>query len=479
MFNNDIVTLERAIKERVFFVGKTEFARPPQPKAGFIQASLEEFSDVLARVLPSTTLIGYDEFVASYQGRMRTRYQGAVDSLMVRPVCAKDAQIRPFVKAEKGKLNSAPRVIQPRDPRYNVEVGRFLRPLEGRVYKSIARVWGAGGVDVTVMKGFNAHQVGNHLFRKWSMFSNPVAIGLDASRFDQHCSVDILRWEHAQYLKCFRNPDHRDRLAWLLSLQLHNFGSYRRSDGSLKYKTNGCRMSGDMNTALGNCLIMCALVWTHCFRQGVTASLANNGDDCVVFMEKRDLPRFLDNLSSFFLKCGFNIIAERPVEVFEQIEFCQAHPVFDGVGHIMVRSLPAFTKDTISLIPLDTPGAQAKWMEAIGLAGLSLTGGMPIWQDFYGVFLRSAKAIGYHGRNGIWSHKAMDGGLKHMADGMNRSYKPIIPEVRYSFWLAFGISPQEQEALEADYRKLLVPGGLLPVGSVFRTREYLNVLRPK
>jgi hypothetical protein len=50
-------------------------------------------------------------------------------------------------------------------------------------------------------------------------------------------------------------------LAELLKWQLQNKGFARTIDGLIKYSVEGCRMSGDMNTALGNCTIMCALVY--------------------------------------------------------------------------------------------------------------------------------------------------------------------------------------------------------------------------
>jgi hypothetical protein len=31
----------------------------------------------------------------------------------------------------------------------------------------------------------------------------------------------------------------------------------------LKYQVEGCRMSGDMNTSSGNCMIMVALVYSY------------------------------------------------------------------------------------------------------------------------------------------------------------------------------------------------------------------------
>jgi hypothetical protein len=138
-----------------------------------------------------------------------------------------------FVKAEKigthmpgGKCDPAPRVIQPRSARYNVEVGRFLKDLEHRIYSSIAELCGGP----TVMKGYNAAQVAKHIRGMWGTVTRPVAVGLDASRFDQHVSKQALRWEHDVYTRCFRGCD-RKELHRLLQWQLVNSGHSRTKDG--------------------------------------------------------------------------------------------------------------------------------------------------------------------------------------------------------------------------------------------------------
>lgn len=451
VFNPDIVTLEKAIKERVFYVKNgTEFVRPPLPTQKY-ESVLGDFSRALRAALPSTTPITRHEFADMYRGRRQQLYRNAADSLMTLGIRLKDSYICAFVKAEKGKPDSAPRVIQPRHPRYNVEVGRYLKPIEGLVYAAIAKVWG----EKTVSKGMNGKQVGALIAKKWGSFLDPVALGLDASRFDQHVSMPALQWEHAQYLSCFPNPECQAELARLLRMQLRNKGFGYCSDGKLKYTTQGCRMSGDMNTALGNCLLMCAMVWTYARKRGVHCKLINNGDDCVVFMERRDLTRFTDNLDTWFTSMGFTMVAEPPVYNLEQVEFCQSHPVFDGDHYTMVRNLNAFGKDVISLLPLTSPGPVKKWLQAVGDGGMSLTGGIPIWQEFYQAYLRSAGHIesskrrrGAKRKFGIMDTAAMETGMMMLANGMTRTYCEITPQARFSFWIAYGVSPDQQVAIE-------------------------------
>jgi hypothetical protein len=453
VYNSTIATLERGIKERVLFIEDDGGWKPaPAPEANRFEARLSSFERALAKHLPSTTPVSHEEFVGLYKGRKQVVYQKAVDSLKITGISSRDFKLKAFVKPEKGKLGSAPRVIQPRDPRCNVEIGCYLKPIEERVYKAIAKVWGGP----TVMKGYNARKVAAILHSKWKKFSDPVGVGLDAKRFDQHVSVPALQWEHRQYVRCFRDPDHKAKLSWLLRHQLRNSGVGYCTDGKLKYSVRGKRMSGDMNTALGNCLLMCAMIHAYSSEKGVVAQLANNGDDCVVFMERRDLARFQLGLKEWFLSMGFQMIVEPPAFEFEHIEFCQARPVFDGTGYTMVRNLRAFTKDACALIPIESEFVLKSWLGAVGDAGMSLTGGIPIWQEFYSLYQRSAGALSSirkrRGASRVLDQSAFETGMAMSAIGMERVYGDVTPEARYSFWLAFGVLPDHQVALEDQYR---------------------------
>lgn len=454
VYNNDIVTLERALKERVFYVEEAgQWIPAPQPRAKVVDLRLRRFEDLLAPHLPSTTPMSRNDFAMSYRGRKQVVYLKAAESLMTKGISARDFRIKAFVKAEKGKAGSTPRVIQPRDPRCNVEIGKFLKPLEERVFRAIARVFG----ETTVMKGYTAEEVGRILAGKWVGFKNPVAVGLDAKRFDQHVSVDILRWEHRQYVRCFRNPRDRAELSWLLSNQLLNQGTGFCSDGVLRYRVRGKRMSGDMNTSLGNCLIMCAMVFAYAEQLGIPVKLANNGDDCVVFMESTDVARFSKGLDSWFRAMGFRMEVEEPAYDLPKVEFCQARPIFDGATWTMVRNLVAFDKDAHCLLPIASETIMKYWLEAVGMGGLSLAGGIPIWQEYYSCFLRSGRMMRRtrrrRGKIKVSDQPAFESGLLWACRGSRRGYGPVSDEARFSFWVAFGITPDHQVALEEQYRR--------------------------
>jgi hypothetical protein len=450
--DSSVETAFRAILERVFLVKDKilGFARCPKPLPGAF-GKLREFKTLLVSEVPSTARWTYQRFVDSYTGRKYTLYSNAMKTLLTRGVRRSDAFLSSFVKAEKLNLTSkpdpTPRIIQPRGPVYNTAVGVFLKPLEGVIYKGIMKVFH----EPTVFKGMNAQQQGALLAQKWSRFAKPVAVGIDASRFDQHVSRDALEWEHSVYTTIMGDPEFAKLLRW----QLDNKGFVRCGDGTIRYEVNGSRMSGDMNTALGNCLIMCALVWEYMRSLGLGVddyALANNGDDCVVIFEEHHLVAFQQGLDGFFLEFGFEMTVEDPCYELEAIEFCQCHAVWTPYGYTMVRDpRVCIDKDLITYKWMEVQTRQG-WdllRKSISDGGTALAGCIPVLGAFYA----------YVGRN-VQRHKNKRGqelvkteitGFDMLARNMSFVREEPADKTRLSFYRAFGWSPDEQTALEEAY----------------------------
>jgi len=467
-FNNDINTLERAVKERVFYVknidkseGAPEFTTPPRPEPHYFAERLGETFSRLKRYLPSTAPMTHQQFVDSVPGRKRKAYQNALDLIFAEGFDVKrDSEVKVFVKLEKtdrtSKSDPVPRVISPRNPKFNIALGRYLRPMEERIFKALGKLFG----HPTVMKGMDTDKMADTLLQKWEMFNNPVAIGLDASRFDQHVSLDALKFEHSVYLECVKTRKHKMKLQRLLSSQLRNTCFGRTEDGTLRYVVDGTRMSGDMNTSLGNCVLMCCMIYAYALSKSVPVQLANNGDDCVVFMEKSHLKQFSDGLFEWFLKMGFNMAIEEPVYEFEQIEFCQTKPVFDGKIYTMCRNpITAIAKDSVYLKNESNFHTYEAWLNAVGTGGLALAGGMPIFDAFYNLYKRSGKVSWFSARRK--RNKTLESSddvlpwymRENHLHGTRVSQEPT-PEARCSFWTAWGITPDEQICLEKHYHGL-------------------------
>lgn len=460
--NNTLVNALRAVRERVFAVEREgSLTSPPRPLRGVFTERLAAFRAALVATVGPCTPWTYSRFLESYTGSKLLRYTRAVESLKVRGLTKLDARLQAFVKAEAvnftAKPDPAPRLIQPRNPRYNAFVGRYIRPIEHRVYEGIAELFGGP----TVMKGYNAIGTAKCLRDMWDEFSQPVALSLDASRFDQHVSADALKFEHSVYNRLYRSRE----LAAVLRWQIDNFGHVRTSDGAyFVYQVVGCRMSGDMNTALGNCLLMCAMIWAYSKHVGVRVRLANNGDDCSVVMERRDLRRFQANLDRWFLDMGFTLTSDGVAEVFERLDFCQMRPVLTAAGWTMCRNpRTALCKDVLYKKPdMANPlGGYNRWTYQVGMAGLAIADGVPVFSAAYAAMMRtgtrSRKAQGFGD---------MDSGFEFLAKGQVCRNTPITPEARASFWRAWGITPDVQECLESQYHQLGPLNGIRLVMSV-------------
>jgi len=464
--NNNLPNLCRALNERVFNVQSPQGLVPtPLPHPGVWQ----KLSPVARRLASRITKFGMvepltsQEFVEQSPSNKRALYAEAAKELRQLGWGKRHARIKAFVKFEKlnftKKKDPAPRVIQPRNPVYNIALGRFTRRIEHEMYKALAEDWADGERGYTVvegwedeavvMKGLTVEETAKQLRRKWDKFQCPVAIGLDASRFDQHVSADALKWEHSVYNAIFNNKE----LAALLRLQLNNDGFAYLDGHKLTYTVSGTRASGDMNTSLGNCMIMCCLIREYVSELGIRAELANNGDDCVLFVEKRDM-RKLDTLPEWFLRYGFEMEVEPPVFVFEKIVFCQAQPVLansETNTWVMVRQPEAaLGKDAMCLSAKDEHSYR-QWAYQVGVGGQALYGDMPVYSELY----RSYKRNGLKSKCGQ-SLLFSDSGFMRMTRQIVRGGEASVvrDETRISFWKAFDILPSIQVMLESRLRRM-------------------------
>lgn len=399
---------------------------------------------VLRHMGPVQPKMTHMQYAMSLKGSKRTVAERAAQSLMEKALVDRDANLSSFVKKSKDKCGALPRLIQPRGPRFNVMLGSWLRPIEHKVYRAFATSRGY----TVIHKHLNPEQRGAQFAENYAAFKRPVMVGLDASRFDKHISPAALEFEASLYLAHYR---HDPELVRLLRMQIQNKGYINTDDGdTIVYTVNGSRMSGDVNTSLGNVIIMAILALAYCDIRGIKARLANDGDDCVVFLEEDDLEVFLTGLEAWFLAKGFPMTVEQPVRSLEEIEFCQCKPMFISGRWIMVRSVvKCLQHDTLYIGP---EREYEKILAATGLCGLSLYGDVPV----LGVFYRALARVSPLGQRALDTGK-LTGGLAwsyRCGGASERAFNPS-PEDRYSFYCSSGIKPAEQEELERYYRELV------------------------
>lgn len=457
----------RAFAER-YFTCKTENGfEPALPVTddAFMKPELVNFMERVLESLDLAPVATTYSVVNAYTGPKRKTYLRAQEKYHRDGLSKKDAWLKNFVKFEKQDLSKAPRCISPREAQFNLVLGKYLKFNEKKYFQAIAT---AMGQEVTVIKGVDIIEQASQLKGMWDRFGDCVAVGGDAKKFDMHVSRVALEYEHLFYLmphfdgsitECllaYRDVQRENaeecpseegfpELSWLLSQQLHNVGTAYFDDGKLSFEIDGTRASGDLNTSLGNCLLMCAMSDSWAKRAGTTMSLGNNGDDCITFMERESVSRWLDGQVEYYAELGFRMELEAPVYEFENSEFCQSKPVKINGKYRMVRNpLTLITKASMCLQPITSFTHLRKWMMAVGTCEGSLSGGVPVLESF-------ARALR---RNGV----RCSGRLAALvARGTSRTVEggdviaPIDFDTRLSFFGAWGITPAQQLLLEKYY----------------------------
>ncbi|KAJ8666906.1 hypothetical protein QAD02_008568 [Eretmocerus hayati] len=154
-------------------------------------------------------------------------------------------------------------MIQARHITFNIEYGVYIKALEDSLSK-----------DKHFGKG-NYLDIGSKIRKFLTKYSHYTEA--DHSSFDAHITEEQLKLTHTFYQYCFY---HDRKLRALSKKTLRNSCSTR--DG-VKYKVNGTRMSGDVDTSLGNSLINYAIIEQVLLELGIDGDCIVNGDDSIIF----------------------------------------------------------------------------------------------------------------------------------------------------------------------------------------------------
>jgi len=464
--NNDMMSVFHAIVERVFYVKLNgQFQRPPEFTAK--RSRLNRVRDRLVSFIGKLSPCTPQEFCGRYGGNKRKMYETAAESLKETPLVWKDSWIRCFTKAEYIKPGGTPRLIQPRSPRYNVALGCYLSPNEKTILHAIDDMFNEDIYDVdhklpTIAKGHNFAQRGEIIEAKWSSFSDPVCLGLDAARFDQHINESLLGFEHSIYTSIFSGDQFQvggQKLSTLLKWQRRNVGRWKGMEGKIRYKTRGCRMSGDMNTSLGNILIMSCLWYRFILdiRKHIgndfRAQIYNDGDDTVVIVERKDAEFVASLVDVWFKEFGITMEFDGIYNRLEEIIFCQAKPVYNGKSwYLCPNPHKRCFSDLVTMKNIGNDDKNHKLFNlqlgAIAACGLAANGGTPILRNMYRRIGTGVELFVPDRTHHLWRFR------QELVDGLQPHFSEPTLEHRISFMHAFDITPTEQRLLEQYYDKL-------------------------
>lgn len=368
-------------------------------------------------------------------------YSDAAKSLVDDPLSKKDSRVKMFLKAEKSYVEAGaelkdPRAIQYRGPRFNLMLGKFVIPLEQGLYPSLSS-YDLGGWLFT-SKGLSPDRRANLVADLWHSFSAPAALCVDFSRFDAHVSEEALKIEHAFYMSVYKSG----LLNFLLSQQLVNRGIGRFGT---KYKRRGGRMSGDVNTALGNTVLSLTVLSFLC--RGESVKIVCEGDDAVILGDYPTIKR-LSKVSAEPL--GFKLKVQVAM-CLEDISYCSTFMLNDGLRWRSARDWPRpflgdiYSPKTLTLHAIPQKARTMAVCFAVMYSGLPI---YSVWAEY------------------LLSHSDPDQGLDEWYDrnfwvktvlGGAEDKGEVTDVARQSFFCSTAIPPSEQLRMEEEMRGAFGP----------------------
>lgn len=453
-----LCNMYRSVVNRVFQskAFTDEYSRPPVVSALAFADACNGFFHRSRVCLPDLSPVSAHRVALAYQGQRRKRMMKAAEDHRRRPLEPKDAVIGPFVKSELGVVTKDPRAIQARSPRYHVQLARFLKFGERPIMAAVSRseVWPRLTETTIFAKGLDVFARAELIKTKRDACGkDPAVMAIDFHRYDQHIGPAALAYEHQFYRECYKHSPEKGLLDWLLNKQLVNTGKFRTSNGTLSYTVEGCRMSGDVNTSLGNNLLTAAVSYGMATKHGLLIDFLCDGDDALLFCRKADEARIRAVIEPHMAQAGFKVELGATAWMLEHVEFCQSRPVHNGERYVMVRKpAKAITQDTTGFGKWTVPGRQRALLGAVGTGGGHLSTGVPVLQEYY-------RQIRSHGVWKGWDKEISTTGLGYQAKLAARAIgrplwadpyiKPITARARVSFCHAFGYTPEVQKHLEA------------------------------
>lgn len=437
-FTKGIDNVVSGMSERVYYIDSLGTRRPTCNRDGAV------FDPLLGRLVGMVGACNRAtgvEFIQQKTGSKKRLYLRAREQLNSESTTLRElAMLKFFTKWESTswEKQQVPRIISPRDPRFNYLLGKYLQPVEKRLYEACSHLF--TGIPV-IAKGLTCHAKGQLIADK--LLPGWVCVGLDASRFDQTIGETLLKVEHAIYNRLY---DGDRLLSLLLKQQLHNVGKAVCRDGMCYANIGAMRCSGDQNTSLGNCLISTLLARLYFDEHGINGDILNDGDDLLMFLPETCL-HLLDDLSEWYLQWGLRMKIEQPARTPEQVEFCQGRPVWTPDGYVLVRNpRKAFNKDYCGGSKLEDWNHYLVHLRSVGVCGLSMAAGIPIMQEFYSWGITN----GMTGK-----HTDYLSGLGYQCriqqeHGYFAKRKDIDPRTRESFAQAFSIEVGDQLDIEGS-----------------------------
>lgn len=398
------------------------------------------------------------EKFATFPPAKRDKYVAALD-VPFEP--HKHGKLGMFVKYEsvehKPSKGYRPRAIFFRQPEFLAAMTRWYAPLEGAICHQKS-LWNSQ--SHVIVKGLNTHDRIRLVHQFVGELGDCVVISCDGKAFDAHVCEGALREEWAFYRavgKCAGwGKEIRREMRSMEHQQINNRFRCYAQDGIVKGRIKGNRMSGDRNTGAGNCIICVLFVLSYFEDAGIPDRkyrLIDDGDDFFILATKdiskrveRELPIWMSTLNQETEVLSGGRVTQ---DSMEAIEFCQARPVWCANGYRFIRDPVRVTNVYMRSARWYNTLADAEmYWSAISQAELMINRGVPILYAFFQALNRhsnGAKPCNSQLRR-FYLKSALESEV--LLDNMELT-DTISDDTRLSFAKAFGITPAEQQLVEA------------------------------
>lgn len=431
------------VQQELLTLKQRHLVETPDPHlAHYCWAVANKELNGLRNQVPKLARVGLKTLIGNKTGRAKNRFKAGWHEYFTdgiqwyhgRVTCMQKLEFHAPEKLPK----KADRAIQYRSVAFNAAIARYLNPIEHYLFNETeykGMRWCA--------KGLTKEERALQIMDMADQFRSPLFVLADHSTFDAHVNPQLLKLEHKFYKQVW---NYDDELCRLLHLQKINRG---RTKGGIKYEVKGTRMSGDINTALGNSLINFAMLaaWVR----NVDARILLDGDDSVIVMERDDF-ELLPKIEDFMRNFGMKTIAEVVTDISD-VEFCQSKPVL-GVAGPYLCPTPRKILDTILKSPRRMSGPEALsvlkgsiYCELVANPGMPMMRPLAEWLRREGGVIKIPPWLEYRMTQGY--------GLEL---GNEIAWQEPTLDQRISFWKAWDVTPECQREYENLKFRPLVTG---------------------
>lgn len=326
--------------------------------------------DIIERNGGKLTTITVKEFLETYRGNLRTRYENGVAKTYLKP----KNNIEIFIKDEFYWENKPPRTIFARDYGFNAIYGTITKPLEHLFMN-----------HPEFAKGKNFVTRGHMFKEKFEKFK--YFIENDFSKFESSQRVEVLtEIELRLYKNVFHDNEHA-LIERVFSQKLQKPISSREGINTTVY---GCRGSGDMDTSLGNGILNYVACKYFTIKNCIEEkdNLIIDGDDSIIFTNS------IHNIHETFSDFGFDckLIIRKD---YHDLDFCSGKFIKINTDQFYYVQNVNKMLDSIQYYQPKNNMSSKQYFYTLGVMYANLYPNFPIFRQISEYFSRKSERVNF------------------------------------------------------------------------------------